>query len=268
MERKIVCVNGINLSYLDFGGAGPATAVLLHGLTGRASHWRLTAEWLTEHYRVLALDQRGHGLSDKPPTGAYTREHYVADVIAFIEHVGGRPAVLVGHSMGAQNAMLAAVRRPDLVRGLVLIDQRVSANPGAQDVIQNWFDSWPMPLRTEQEVRAFRGGNTPVGDAFLECLVPTAQGYQPEFAFDQMIESIADQVTVDYWDAVGQVACPTLVVAGEQTWMPIDELREVARRLPQGQYAEVAGAGHGVCLDQPEGWRRAAEPLLAGLRGS
>ena len=48
--------------------------LLLHGLMGRASHWASTARWLSERYRAVALDQRGHGQSDKPPRAAFTRD--------------------------------------------------------------------------------------------------------------------------------------------------------------------------------------------------
>lgn len=263
MERHFVSLGEVRLSYLDYGGTG-TVALLLHGLTGRASHWQDTARWLTAHYHVIALDQRGHGQSDKPD-GAFTRAHYVTDVIRFIEHLGVQPVVLVGHSMGAQNGLLVAAARPDLVKGLVMIDQRVTKNPEAQRGVQSWFDQWSVPFPTEEAARAFFGGDSLRAQAYLETLVQAEAGYFPEFRFEQMLESIEDQVTTDYWDAVDQVRCPTLVVAGEQTWMPIDEQREVARRLRQGEFALVAGAGHAVYLEQPERWRQAAEPFLAAL---
>jgi Predicted hydrolases or acyltransferases (alpha/beta hydrolase superfamily) len=65
-------VGSVRLAWKDFGGEGPAV-LLLHGLFGRATTWEGTAAWLRPHFRVVGLDQRGHGLSDKPD-GAYSRD--------------------------------------------------------------------------------------------------------------------------------------------------------------------------------------------------
>ncbi|MET7436322.1 alpha/beta fold hydrolase, partial [Streptomyces sp. NPDC005568] len=90
---------------------GPGV-LLLHGLMGRASHWASTARWLSERHRAVALDQRGHGQSDKPPEGFYTREAYVEDAEAALEQLGLAPAVVIGHAMGALTAWPAALRLP------------------------------------------------------------------------------------------------------------------------------------------------------------
>lgn len=86
--------------------------LLLHGLMGRASHWASTARWLSERYRAVALDQRGHGQSDKPPRAAFTRDAYVEDAEAALEQLGLAPTVLIGHAMGALTAWQLAARRP------------------------------------------------------------------------------------------------------------------------------------------------------------
>lgn len=83
----------------DDGSVRPGV-LLLHGLMGRASHWAGTARRLAPHYRAIALDQRGHGRSDKPE-GPYSRDAYLADAEAAVEQLGLAPVTLVGHSMGA-----------------------------------------------------------------------------------------------------------------------------------------------------------------------
>ena len=82
----------------------PGGVLLLHGLMGRASHWAGTARWLSERHRAVALDQRGHGQSEKPPEGPFTREAYVDDAEAALVQLGLAPAVLIGHSMGANSS--------------------------------------------------------------------------------------------------------------------------------------------------------------------
>lgn len=120
--------------------------LLLHGLMGRASHWASTARWLSERYRAIALDQRGHGQSDKPPRASFTRDAYVEDAEAALEQLGLAPTVLIGHAMGALTAWQLAARRPDLVRGVIICDMRASALGGAsQREWGEWFKAWPAP---------------------------------------------------------------------------------------------------------------------------
>ena len=113
----------LRLHYRDWGGRG-RPLILLHGLASNCRIWDLTAPLLARRFHVLALDQRGHGLSDKPDQG-YDFETVTGDLQAFMSAVGGpgreRP-VLLGHSWGANVAVQFAADRPDAVSALVLVD--------------------------------------------------------------------------------------------------------------------------------------------------
>ncbi|GAA3097112.1 hypothetical protein GCM10020254_48050 [Streptomyces goshikiensis] len=136
--------------------------LLLHGLMGRAFHWAGTARWLAERHRVVALDQRGHGQSDRPATGPYTREAFVADAEAVIEQLGLAPVTLIGHSMGALTAWQLAARHPDLVRALVICDMRASAlGEASQQEWEEWFHRWPLPFPTQDAARRWFGEDDP-----------------------------------------------------------------------------------------------------------
>src|SRR6266511_2165482 len=89
---------GVSLACLDFGGDGPPV-LLLHGLAGHAAEWAETAGWLTAYHRVLALEQRGHGRSDRAPTDV-SRAAYVIDAVAVIEALALQPVILIGESLG------------------------------------------------------------------------------------------------------------------------------------------------------------------------
>ncbi|MFD7235639.1 alpha/beta fold hydrolase [Streptomyces syringium] len=257
-----------------FGDGGPSGVLLLHGLMGRASHWAATARWLSTRHRAVALDQRGHGRSEKPADGPYTREAYVADAEAAVEELGLGPVTLVGHAMGALTAWQLAARRPDLVRALVVCDMRASALGAAtQREWGEWFRSWPVPFATLADVRKWFGEDDPTlerpnparGDFYAEVAAERADGWRPLFSRRQMLLARETYVHDAHWEELALVECPALVVRGLDGELGRAEAQEMVRVLPRGVYAEVPDAGHLVHYDQPDGWRRVVEPFLASV---
>ena len=123
-EEAFFDSDGVKIRYLD-EGKGEAV-VLIHGFTGSAEMWRKTpplncAVWdeLVKHHRVIALDCRGHGKSDKPhDTKQYGRQH-VADVVRLLDHLKIKKAHVVGYSMGATIAGRLLVQHPERLLSVV-----------------------------------------------------------------------------------------------------------------------------------------------------
>ncbi|MCC2278776.1 MULTISPECIES: alpha/beta fold hydrolase [Streptomyces] len=253
------------------GGRGPGGVLLLHGLLGRAAHWTETGRWLSPRYRTVALDQRGHGRSDKPVGGPYVREAYVADAVAAIEQLGLAPVTLIGHAMGALTAWQLAARHPELVRALVILDMRASALGAAtQRQWTEWFRSWPVPFATLADVRKWFGEEDPTlekpaparGDFYAEVMAERADGWRPLFFRRQMLAAREAYAHDAHWEELAMVECPTLVVRGLDGALGRAEAQEMVRVLPRGQYAEIPDAGHLVHYERPDSWRRVAEPFL------
>jgi pimeloyl-ACP methyl ester carboxylesterase len=110
----------ITLRYRDWGGAG-TPIVLAHGLASSLTIWNFVAPILAERFRVVAIDQRGHGMSSKPEEG-YGFEEVGADLASFIQQTGLDRPVIVGHSWGGSVAVRFGVDYPQMTRGLVLVD--------------------------------------------------------------------------------------------------------------------------------------------------
>ncbi|HLJ82251.1 MAG TPA: alpha/beta hydrolase, partial [Ktedonobacterales bacterium] len=210
--RRFLDVGGPCLCCVDFGGSG-SSVLLLHGLAGRGNEWRSTADWLTRRAHVFALDQRGHGISERTP-GNYTRDAYVSDAIQVIERLGIAPVILIGQSMGGINAFLVAVHRPELVRALIVVEASARPNPAAVPGVQKWFASWPLPFPTLADARRFFGGETLYAQTWIEILQERPDGYWPQFDREDMLGSIEDLATHDYMDEWASIGCPTLVVGG------------------------------------------------------
>ncbi|MBW5486110.1 alpha/beta fold hydrolase [Streptomyces bambusae] len=272
--------DGVRLAAWEFrepdseGPDGRPAVLLLHGLMGRAFHWAGTARWLAPRHRVVALDQRGHGLSDRPSAGPYTREAFVADAEAAVEQLDLAPVTLVGHSMGALTAWQLAARRPDLVRALVICDMRASAlGAASQRDWEDWFRRWPLPFPTQDAARRWFGEDDPWverpcpgrGDFFAEVMQQGPDGWRPLFSRRQMLTARETWVHDAHWEELAQVRCPTLVVRGLDGELGRAEAQEMVRVLPAGQYAEIPDAGHYLHYDQPAAWRAVLEPFLDGV---
>ncbi|MER5491307.1 alpha/beta fold hydrolase [Streptomyces sp. NPDC002454] len=279
MARRIdvTGADGVRLAAWDFadpskpGRERTPGVLLLHGLMGRASHWADTARWLGERHRALALDQRGHGRSDKPVDGPWDREAYIADAIAALEQLHLAPAVLIGHGMGALTAWQVAARRPELVRAVVVGDMRASAlGAASQREWEQWFATWPLPFATLADVHKWFGEDDPRverpnatrGAFYAEVMAESPDGWRPVFDPAHVLASRAAWTHNAHWDELAQVRCPTLVVRGLDGELGRAEAQEMVRVLPRGRYAEVDDATHFVHVDRPEQWRTAIEPFL------
>jgi pimeloyl-ACP methyl ester carboxylesterase len=128
-----VDAGALRLSVREHAGGEPAV-VCLHGLASNARWWDLVAPRLAPR-RVLALDQRGHGLSDKPDDG-YDFDAVVADARGAATALGARPAVAVGHSWGASVALAWAASDRDGVRAVVCVDG------GVGDLRHHFGSTW------------------------------------------------------------------------------------------------------------------------------
>ena len=129
-ERR-VDVNGLMLRVREWPTDGPPI-VLAHGLASNSRIWDDVAGRLATRHHVVALDQRGHGLSDRPTDG-FTFDRVVGDLAGLIETLDLDRPTLVGHSWGGNVVLAFAAAHPDRVRGLVLVDGgfiELSALPG------------------------------------------------------------------------------------------------------------------------------------------
>jgi pimeloyl-ACP methyl ester carboxylesterase len=133
---RYTTLSDIKFHYTDWGGAGNPI-LLLHGLGSTVHIWDLVAPQLSQWGRTVAMDLRGHGLSNQPDEG-YDFATIAQDVVDFIQFIaGGERVLLVGHSWGAYVALYVAANFPDSVRNIALIDG------GIMDLKSQWR-SWEI----------------------------------------------------------------------------------------------------------------------------
>ena len=119
---ETVTLDGLRFHYRDWGDPAAPPLVLLHGFTGNARQWDTFARAMADRYRVLALDQRGHGETDWPPDQGYSAARVHEDFIAFVATLGLERLAVVGFSFGCEVAYGYAVMHPAQVSRLVLVE--------------------------------------------------------------------------------------------------------------------------------------------------
>ena len=251
-----------HLQALDFGGSRTG-ALLLHGLAGTAREWEDTAAWLTDTHRVVALDQRGHGRSERRPADV-SRTAFVADAVAAIEQLGLAPAILIGQSLGGQTALLGAADRPDLVRGLVVAEASpATADPAEAREVTELLSSWPVPFSTREAAIEFFGGDNLRARAWAANLEECDSGLTRAFEVDVMAAALVAAAD-SCWDKWAAIQAPGLVVRGENGELSAADAETMTSALPSAELVTVPG-GHDVHLDAPDAWRAAVEGFLARL---
>jgi pimeloyl-ACP methyl ester carboxylesterase len=112
--------NGISIQVAVWEGKGKPI-LCVHGLTANCRCWDLIASALAPHHKVTAMDLRGRGLSDAPPSG-YSVENHCKDILALLDDLGLEHPILMGHSLGAFISLAFAAQYPDRLSQLILVD--------------------------------------------------------------------------------------------------------------------------------------------------
>ncbi|WCD91011.1 Non-heme chloroperoxidase [Streptomyces xanthophaeus] len=259
-SERTVIRDGVRISCRDWGGDGHPL-VLLHGLAGHAGEWDDISRALSPRYRVVAMDQRGHGASERQPLDL-SRAAYVADVVAVADQLDLQQPVLIGQSMGGNTAMLTAAAHPGLIRALVLVEAGPGGpNPHTPAEIGGWLDSWPMPFPSREAAVQFLGGG-PVGEGWAAGLEERDGGWWPRFDRDVMVASVAENAQRSFWDEWAKVRCPVLAVLGQNGIIPPQESEAMLRQQPNTTAASIPGTGHDVHLEQPDVLQHLLEEFL------
>ena len=120
VQDALVQLNGLSFHYRDWGNPTAQPLLLLHGFTVHARSWDTFAAAMRDRYRVIALDQRGHGETEW--ASDYHPDRMVEDIDAFVRALGLRRFVLLGLSMGGRNAFTYAALHPEEVERLIIVD--------------------------------------------------------------------------------------------------------------------------------------------------
>ena len=251
MERNCFEHQGLTLSYLDTGGDRPLI-VALHAMWMEARTFEGFAAAMPE-WRVVSLDQRGHGLSDH--ASDYSREAFVGDIAALLIHIGAfEPVVLIGNSLGGNNAIAYARRHSDRVRALVVEESPPEEHDELAFVLE-WRGIYPTREALEQKIGERLAWS--VAPSFRE----TARGWTLAFDPDELV-AMQKALNGDFWSDWLGSSCPALVVRGTQSRAVDGALLEsMAQRRPNTRLVSLR-AGHVTHHDDAPGFNAAVRQFL------
>ena len=269
-------VHGVDLAWSARGRspAGTPTLVLCHGYTGSSHDFGLEVDALAADRRVVTLDQRGHGHSTRTGTlDGYTIAQLSRDLAAFLDEVGEGPVDLLGHSMGGRVVLGVALRRPDLVSSLVLMDTSVWSfipdDESIRDLMQSWIETFD-PSQGMPPTMSLGGPE----DVLIEARTPAAWRSEKDAIFAGMdayavkglglaLMGDRDADASSLRAELPGVSCPTTVIAGEHDHPMVDQAPALAAEVANGRLTVIEGAYHSPQLTHAEPWRDAVRAHLA-----
>jgi pimeloyl-ACP methyl ester carboxylesterase len=272
-----ISINGVELAYDDLG-RGERPFVLVHGFTGFRDDFREQLAALTALGRTIIYDHRGHG--DSGHTGdpaSYSFDQLVDDLRDLLDALGVPRCDLLGHSMGGMIALRFVLAHPQRVASLVLMDtaarapDRMPRAPlaaaGAIARAQGMASLAVLlrgraaddPARPDAERRLERE----LGEAFWERRRRRLTAMDPE-AFAVLALELVDQPSLT--DRLHEIACPTLVIVGEQDAGFLAAADELERGIRGAQKVVIAAAAHSPQLENPAAWIAAIRRHLERVR--
>ena len=256
---QMIDIGELKLHVTQAGTGRPL--VLLHALGTDLRLWDAIAPQLPPGLRLIRCDLRGHGLSDCPE-GPYPMGALVRDAEALLDRLEATGAVVVGCSLGGLVAQGLAIKRPDLVAGLVL--SNTAARIGTAGM-------WDERIAT---VRA--GGIAALSEATLARWFPPAFHATPDIArWRHMLERTPAEGWMgcaaaisgtDFHGPLQGLRLPTLGIAGsEDGSTPPDLVRETVELIPGAEFALIRRAGHLPMVDRAQDYAAALSGFLGRL---
>ncbi|WP_231184603.1 alpha/beta hydrolase [Haladaptatus sp. DYF46] len=262
--------NGADLYFEDEGDGTPL--VFLPGVMTGVRFFTHQLASLSDDYRIIALDYRGHGRSEKTETG-HTVPQYARDLHAFLGHRDLHDVILVGWSMGALVSWEYLDRYgADRVQALVDVD--MSASAFAWDDYGHGNNDLGRLTETLELVQTSH-------EMLIEGLIGAAFADPPSpetrvLVFDELSRTpppiqvksaiLFDYTMRDYRDVLPDIELPTLVCAGrDEKWRTVAAVRDVADRLPNAEFELFEESGHCITLEEPERFSRRVESFVESL---
>jgi pimeloyl-ACP methyl ester carboxylesterase len=248
--------DGVQVYWEERGSGVPV--LLSHGYSATARMWEGQLDALSDEYRLIAWDMRGHGQTDSPDDAkAYSEAATVDDMAAVLDAAGVDKAVISGLSLGGYMSLAFNVKYPERVLALMLFD----TGPGYKNPVgrEGWNETAIQRAVTFEEKgldALGRGAEVRIAQhRSAQGLAHAARGMLAQFD-SRIIESLPD------------IKVPTMVLVGENDQPFIGASQYMASKIPGAQLVTIPNAGHAANIDQPQAFNDAVRTFLAEAVGA
>jgi pimeloyl-ACP methyl ester carboxylesterase len=254
-KQRVLLPDGERLAYIDMGDPQGPPVVLIHGYTDNARDWVPLIPYLNKHYRLIVVDIRGHGQSDKPEC-CYARIDFAYDIKLLLDSLHIQKADIVGHSLGSMITQVLAEQWPDRVRKVILISSTGGPKPGT--LPRKPAYDFASEIRKLQEpidpdspfMVEWWASPTPVNEEFIRRQRRDAANI-PLGVWLAVLEQGAN--TADIQSLLPKLKAPTLLIWGSKDPIMEEEVRQSLRdALPAAKVKVFEGLGHNPFWEDPE----------------
>lgn len=237
-----------SLHYEEYGRGAPV--LLVHGLGSSCLDWEYQIPVLAAQYRVIVVDVRGHGRSDKPRE-RYSIPGFSADIEALLEHLQLGPVHLVGLSMGGMIGFQLAVEQPHLLKSLTIVNSAPEVKVKSFDDFRQFAKRWLLARVFSMET---------IGKGLGKNLFPKPeqaelrQKIARRWAQNDKRAYLASFSAIVGWgvqEQLSRISCPTLIVTADRDYTPVALKETYTQLIPDARLVVIEDSQHASPLDQP-----------------
>ena len=269
---RITTDDGISLA-VEVTGDGPGL-LLVHGFGGAKEDFADHVPALASDHTVAVFDHRGHGSSDKPDDpAAYSLERLADDVVEVADALGFGSFRLLGHSMGGMVSRKVVIRMPERIDAFVMMDTCAGPIPGVDSTLMDAAAEVALQ-QGKAALRELLDFAKPLETPAYQRVLADRPGYEEFVArkFDDLSAVMWGSLAIalghqsdDLPALTDALACPLLVLVGEQDTPFVRASESIATAIPSAELIVIPDAGHSPQFENPAAWRAAMTRFLASV---
>lgn len=252
--------NGCQLHYEEYGHGAPV--VLVHGLGSSTRDWEYQIPDLAAHYRVIALDVRGHGRSDKPRQ-RYQISDFAGDVLALLDHLKLPQVHLVGISMGGMIGFQLGVDSPERLKSLCIVNSGPEVKAKSP---RDWLEigkRWSLSRLLSLDTIAKGLGRLLFPKPEQGELRRKIEERWPQNDKRAYLASLDAIIGWGVRERLNRISCPTLVVTADRDYTPVAQKEAYVCELPNARLLVIEDSRHATPMDQPQQFNSSLLAFLA-----
>jgi len=260
--------DGVEIALAVWEGRGK-TVFCVHGISASCRCWDNVAAGLIPRYKVLAMDLRGRGFSEKPASG-YSVSYHCRDIHTLLNHANIDQVVLLGHSLGALIGLEFAARFPEVVERLILVDgggqltaeQRKKVFAGIQptlDRLGKIFPSAEAYLDLMKRNPLLQPWTPMLESCYLYELEETAGGVRSRVKAEHIKEEADNLTGYDITEFYPRIKCPVMILRApegmttpDNILLPQQALDRMLEEIPDVKYVDIPGTNHYSIVMHPQ----------------